>query len=595
MKSDVYPGRILFRWTILLFMGLNSLACAGSVFYQETTRIRGFDPIRVSDIPSVAAVTKVYEPLYQCAYLDRPYRVEPLLAARMPEFSPDGLTCTITLRSGIHYSDDPCFRATGGRGREVTANDFEYAFKRIADAANRSPGFGFFRGRIIGLDAFRERSQSSPANLYDTSVEGIQVLDATTLVVRLTRPWPQFPWILSLHYLSAVPREAVEMYGADLVRHPVGTGPYILAEWQPNYRMVFDRHPAWAKRTDRYPSAGGPGDRERGLLRDAGKQLPMTDRIVQQVIGDPSTQWLMFLKGLLDTSGISRDQWDAVVASDGTLKKDAQSRGWRLHLTPALDTYYIGFNMDDPLLGTNQFLRQALTCAFNRGEWQKFYGSRIIPAVGPVPPGVAGYRDGASPFAFDLGRAAHLLKEAGYPDGRDPATGRRLHLTLELGSTEPETREAVELLVDFMARIGIVVEPAYYNKPVFFSRVERREAQMFWLNWTADYPDAENFLQLFYGPNASPGTNRSNYRNADFDRLYEAAASMPLGEARDKALSEMAAMVMNDCPWLFLHHPVAVSLTHPWVSNLKPHDFPGGVIKYYRVDEKMLRATRGGG
>jgi ABC-type transport system substrate-binding protein len=321
------------------------------------------------------------------------------------------------------------------------------------------------------------------------------------------------------------------------------------------------------------------------LLADTGRAIPFIDRVVQYVVRDSSTQWLMFIAGQLESSGISRDNWDAVITPDRKLTKDLADRQICLYSTPTMDTFYIGFNMDDPVVGKNRKLRQAMSCAFNSQDWVRFYNYRVVRARGPIPPGVAGYEDKLSPYAFDVEKARRLLTEAGYPEGRDPATGRRLQLALELGSAnDPEMRQAVELFAAFMDRIGIVIKPSYNNWPTYLEKLERRQAQMFSLGWVADYPDAENFLQLFYGPNSSPGPNHTNYANPEFDRLYEQIRVMQDGPERSALYRKMADIVIEDCPWLFEHHPLAYGLYHHWLKNYKPHDFPYGMAKYYKID-----------
>jgi len=419
--------------------------------------------------------------------------------------------------------------------------------------------------------------ESASAGDYVRSIARIAATDRLTFRLYLTRPWPQALWVLSMHFLYAVPPEAVAYYGEDLIYHPVGTGPFQLAEWRPNYRMVFERNPEW-RTGGRYEMAPDP-------TRD---RLPRLDRIVQSVLGDPSTQWMLFLKGKLDVSAISRDQWDAVIDPAGELRAEFVARGWRLHRAPAADISYIGFNLDDPVLGTNRLLRQALSTAFDREGWGRFFGARILPAAGPLPPDIEGHRPGEAKPP-DLDRARRLLAAAGYPEGRDPATGRRLVLTLDLGSTEPEVREAVELMTDFIARIGVSIQASYYNRPVFFARIERGDSQMFWLNWVADFPDPENFLQLFYGPNASPGVNRCNLRHADYDRDYEILRTLPPGAERRALVDRMTAILREECPWIFLHHGVGATVVQPWVTHWKPHDFPYGVSKYYGIDARLRK------
>jgi len=561
-------------------------------YYGVAERIRGFDPVLAGDVASALAISRIYEGLLQYAYLDRPYRVEPCLAVGMPEVTLDGLTYTFRVRQGIYFQDDPCFKATGGKGRELTADDFVFALKRIADLKTGSTGYWAFNNRVVGMDDFRVASGKDSATDYDRPVAGLQAPDRYTFRIQLTQPYPQLIWILAMHYTYAIPREALAYYGKDLVNHPVGTGPYCLKSWKRNYRLEYVRNPKWAEtgRIERYPTQGALEDVASGLLADAGKPLPRIDRVVQYVISDTSTLWLMFLSGRLESSGISRDNWDAVVTRDKALNRQLMDMGIHMYATPVMETFYIGFNMDDPVVGSNKKLRQAMTCAFNSDDYVRFYNHRVVRAKGPIPPGVAGYDECPSPFPFDLARAKRLLAESGYPDGKDPKTGRRLKLTLELGNAnDPELRASVEMFVGFMAGIGIVIDPSYNSWPAFLERVERRQAQMFRLGWVADYPDAENFLQLFYGPNASPGPNHANYSNKSFDALYEQVRVMQDAPERTELYRQMAAVVMEDCPWLFEQHPMVYGLHHRWLKNYKPHDFPYGMSKYHTVDGEDRR------
>ena len=564
---------------------------SGNVLYGITSRIRGFDPVKSGDVASAIAISKVYEGLLQYAYLDRPYRLEPLLADGMPVVSADGLVYTFKIRQGIYFADDPCFN---GVARELQADDFVYAIKRVADVKTESTGFWAFNDRIEGLDAFKEASSGPDPTDYDRPVSGLQAIDRYTFQIRLTRPYPQLLWILTLHYACAIPHEAVRYYGEEFLNHPVGTGPYILKSWQRNYRVEFVRNPVWGRtgRTDRYPEHAEAGDAAEGLLEDAGQPVPFIDRIVQYVIDDASTQWLKFVAGEVESSGISRDNWEAVITPQKDLAGHLERRGIRLYRTPTLDVYYVGFNMDDPVVGPNLKLRRALTCAFDSEQWVKFYNDRITRARGPIPPGVAGYDDEPALFPFDLDRARTLLAEAGFPEGVDRVTGQRLKLTLELGSSDSSTRESVELMMGFFRKIGVTLVPSYNNWPTFLSKMDRRQCQLYLLGWVADYPDAENFLQLFYGPNQSPGPNHSNYINPEFDRLYEAVRTMPDSPERTARYRTMARMIMDDAPWIFMHHPMDYSLQHRWVHNYKPHDFPYGMVKYYRLDPADRQAWK---
>ena len=565
-----------------------------NTLYGVAVRIRGFDPVMAGDVASALAISRIYEGLLQYSYLARPYQVEPCLSDTMPDVSENGLVYTFKIRKGIYFQDDPCFTATKGKGRELTADDFVYAIKRVADIKTGSTGYWAFNDRIVGLDEFRTKSSGEQATDYKSEVEGITAPDRYTLRIHLKRSYPQLLWILTMHYAFAIPHEAVEYYGRDFVNHPVGTGPYCLKSWVRNYRIEYTRNPKWNEtgRVENYPLDGNESDKKLGLLADAGKPLeargkpiPFIDRIVQYVVSDSTTLWFMFLRGQTESSGISRDNWDAVITSDKTLKNELAGMGIKMFSTPVMETYYIGFNMDDPVVGGNHLLRQAMACAFNTEHYIHFYNNRVIRASGPIPPGIAGFEKQDSRYPFDLDRAKKLLIQAGYPKGKDPKTGRRLKLNLDIGNpNDPEVRASVELFSSFMDKIGIKIVPVYNNWPTFLSRIERRQAQLFRLGWVADYPDAENFLQLFYGPNSSPGPNHCNYSNKSFDALYEKVRIMADSPERTALYQQMAEIVIKDCPWIFEQHPLSYGLHHQWLKNYKPHDFPYGMNKYHAVD-----------
>ena len=573
---------ILFGALLAAGCGRATDAAADGIPTLRTTtaRIRGYDPAHASDQASMLATGRIYEGLLQYAYWDRPYRVEPLLAAAMPEISDDRKTWRIRLRPGICFSDDPCFAATGGRGRELVAQDVVYSILRVADLKVGSGGYWAFRGKIAGLDEFRAASGGEAPTDYGRAVEGLRAVGTHELEIRLTEPYPQLPWVLAMPYAFAVPREAVEYYGAEFVHHPVGTGPYVLASARQNYRYEYRANPKWAEtgRVETMP-ANAP-------TADAGKPLPLTPRIVDSVVGDPSTAWLMFLSGKLDLVDVSRDQWDSIITPEKELRPELAAQGIELVKSPQMSITYLAFNMDDSAVGPNKKLRQAMSCAFDSAQWMEFQNGRMLTPSGPVPPGVAGHTDAKPPYSFDLERAKRLLAEAGYPEGRDPATGRRLKLALELGAADnPETRQSAELIASFMERIGVVLEPSYNNWPAFLQKIERRQAQTFMVTWIGDYPDAQNFLQLFASENVSPGPNRANYRSDEFDRLYREMAALPESPAREERCRAAQAVVLEDCPWILTAHPMAFGVHRARLRNYRRHDFNWGMEKYWRVAE----------
>ncbi len=563
------------RIGVIAILFLSGQAHAQKVFHRCMDRVASMDPALASSLYAARAVQLVYEPMLEYDYHARPYQLIPGLAAQMPEVQSNGLVYLIRIDPTACFHPDLCFGMDGQgvpRGRKVTAKDLVFSLKRLADRRVASPGAWLVEDAIEGMRAFADASLRGEATDYAWPVSGLRALDEQTVQITLTRPMHQFIWYLAMAYTAVVPHEAVREYGADFGSHAVGTGPYVLSEWRRNHQMIFARDPDWR------------GWRQGAAALHADDAFVPFDRVVYQVIDDVSTQWLCFLAGELDFLGeVSRDNWDVVINPEGSLAQPLQQRGVALFSMPTLQVAYIGINMDDPVLGSNRALRQALNCAFDREAWVRFFNHRAVPCDGPVPPGTLGRLETPFPYAFNLEKAKELLRKAGYPEGIDPATGRRLSLTLDLGRTSQDIRESTELMVAFYAKIGILLTPLYHNWPTFLRRLSNRQSQMFRIGWVGDYPDAENFLQLFTSANVSPGPNRTNFVNPEFDRLYEAACAAPDAGARDQYWREAQKLIRAECPWIFLSYTKAYSLCHQRVLNHVPSDFPYGSEKYLRT------------
>jgi ABC-type transport system substrate-binding protein len=421
---------------------------------------------------------------------------------------------------------------------EVSADGLGYVFRLRAPSLTA-------QDVVRSLERLRDPQLLSPNGWVLKRVDTMIARDARTFEVRLKARCHFFPWLM------AMPCSAVRTPSGD------GTGPYALTSWRRNHEMVFTR---------RVPQDG------------------VFNTVRYLVVDDVSTQWLMFLKGEIDFLGeISRDNWDAVMGKDGRLDPVLEAQGVRLHAIPTLDTLYIGANMRDPVLGPNRKLRQALNAAFDSAAWEAFYSGRVIPADGPLPPGVDGRLDAPFAYRFDLDKARRLMTEAGYPGGIDPKTGRRLILTMAIGRASQDSRESGELLAAFFARIGVKLELSFFTWDAFLKAVNESRVQLYRLGWVGDYPDAENFLQLFYSKNISPGPNHSNYVNPDYDKAYDAAMAAPTEHERNKYWKVCQEIVREDCPWIFIHYKKSNSLIRARVGNYVPSIFPYGQESYLRV------------
>lgn len=385
---------------------------------------------------------------------------------------------------------------------------------------------------VKALERLRDPEIVSPNGWIMDGVKTVRALDERTVEIGFSKPIHHFPWLLAMGAVAIVDDNGE------------GTGAYRLKSWWKNHEMIFERREK----------------SEKGF-----------DEVRYLVVDDMSTQWLMFLRGEVDVlQEISRDTWDSIMDENGELKPELKARGITLQSRSTMEILHIGLNMRDPILGKNKKLRQALNCAFDFPEWKKFNNNRIVECNTPVPEGVKGRLESRHPYHYDLERAKKLMVEAGYPDGIDPKTGRRLVLTMAMGRANQESREAGELIASFYAKIGIKLELDFMTWDAFLKAVNEGRAQMFRMGWVGDYPDAQDFLQLFYGPNAAPGSNHANYVNAEYDRAFEA-----------EDWEKCQEIVREDCPWIFTHFNISHTLVGPRVGNYRTSDFQYGTEQYY--------------
>ena len=548
-------------------------------------KVRGLDPGDIGDVTSSAVASQCYETLYQYHYLKRPYQLEPNLASEMPKVSDDGLTYTIKIRKDVYFVDDKCF--PGGKGRQLKADDFIYAWKRIANIKYLSKNWWIFDGKIVGLDEFREytkKCKSKDEVDYSRPVEGLKALDDFTLRIKLKKPWPQIVYLLAHLPTAPMAKEAVDYYKDDIINVMVGTGPFMLKEWVRGSKIILVRNPKFRKQY--YPSEGEPGDRAKGFLDDAGKLLPLVDGIVYYIIEEDQPRWLLFLQGKIDASGIPKDFFFQAITSEGKLSKSLREKGISLVISPDPSTFWYGFNMQDPVVGKNLYLRRAMSCAFNRKEYiELFTNDRNIPAKGIFPPFFKEYDKKFRNIwcEYDIKRAREQMRLA------EKQAGGKIKVTLTLPGTDTTVRQMGEFFKRSMSKIGLEVDLDFLNWPAFQDKVKNKDVQIFAMGWIADYPDGQNFLQLFYGPNQSPGPNNFNYENPEFDKLYRKVETMFDCPERVKLYRKMERIVCADCPAIFTMHGVGYVPYYKYLKNFKPNVFAYGTLKYSNIDLKLRK------
>ena len=637
-----------------------------------TERPKHLDPVQSYSEDEAIFTAQIYEPPLQYHYLKRPYTLIPATAEAVPEpryYNAAGRELPanapaseiafsdyeIRIRPDIHYQPHPAFalEASGAprylgldRGklhgieriadfadsgtRELTADDYIYQIKRLAHPRLISPLFSAMSERIVGLKALGEQlraeAKAHPEAWLDLdrfALEGVTRVDRYTYRIRLHGKYPQFVYWLAMPFFAPVPREADRFYAQPgmaeknltLDWYPVGTGPYMLSENDPNSRMVVQRNPNF--HGDTYPCEGETADRAAGLLDDCGQPLPRIYKVVFSREKESIPYWNKFLQGYYDSSGIASDSFDQAVrfgaGGEVQLTEEMQQRGIRLLASVRPSTFYMGFNMLDPVVGGKdgvgeeraRKLRQALSIAVDQEEFISiFLNGRGIPAMGPLPPGIFGYGQGEAainPVVYEwvdgqarrkpIAEARKLLAEAGWPDGRDAQTGEPLVLNLDTVPGGMGNKSTLDWLTRQFYKLDIQLVVRSTDSNRFQDKVRKGAVQLFFLGWNADYPDPENFFFLLAGSEgkvAHGGENAANYENPEFDRLFAEMKNMestgPNAAHRAALIARMNRLVQHDAPWIFGYHPKSYTLSHAWLHSRKPMGVGNNALKYQRLD-----------
>lgn len=511
------------------------------------------DPVQGSTLYTDFVIKNIYDTLYSYKYLKRPYELKPNLAVAMPEVSSDGLTYTIRIKQGVEFADSEVF--PNGVGREVTARDFVYSLKRHFDPANRSQGAWLWQGKIVGLDQWKDAGAS-----YDAVVSGLRALDDYTIQIQLTTPYPQLVFTLAMQQSAIVPREAVERYGREFGVNPVGSGPFTLKSFH-TQRAVLTRNGNFRQEpVDIYyegfdQSVHGP----LGLEQLHGRAPPFVDRLEIQFIEQTAARWNSFTKGTeAQFTSVPPEQIDVVVAQkQPTVVLNAEFDQQYFH-TAELEAgmIYQLFNMDDASVGysddpVQNERNKALRCAIRMGfNWpdriDRFYYGIGQAYPGVIPPVVPEFDPNMAQESvlYDPDGARQLLAANGWNTSNLPI--------IEYGAPSVVTQlQMFEQFRGWMLNIGYPAEKiklrSFATFGDFIRAASERKIMFLGMGWGLDYPDAQNTLQLFYGPFGAPGSNFANWVNDEFDALYDETAVMQPSAERTAMFREMNQMVVDEC------------------------------------------------
>ncbi|MBK9530580.1 MAG: ABC transporter substrate-binding protein [Chitinophagaceae bacterium] len=496
--------------------------------YNESSGLASLDPAFAKNKQVMWATHQLYNTLVE---IDSNLQMQPSLAKHWV-ISDDNLAFTFTLRNDVFFIDDACF--ANGKGRRLTAHDVEYSFKRIVDKNTASPGAWIFNNRV------------DPVN-------GFMAINDSTFQLKLISPFQSILGILSMQYCSIIPKEAVDKYKTDFRRHPVGTGPFRFVAWEEGQALILKKNENYFEK-----------DR-------AGQSLPYLDGIKVSFYDSKATEFLEFQQKRLDfIDDIDPSFKDEVLTKTGNLKKTWQGK-INLHKHPYLNIEYLGILVDEQneLVKNSplrlQKIRQAINYGFNRKKMMLYLRNSIGIAAesGFVPAGLPSFDSVAVPgYHYDVAKAKQLLAEAGYPDGKNLPVIKLFTIPIygDLG-----TYIANELL-----QIGITIEVDVMQKSLLMEHTAKSQAPFFRGSWIADYPDAENYLSVFYSKNPAP-PNYTRYKNAEFDVLYEKALSQKNDSLRYELYRQMDRIIINDAPVVPLWYDMAIHLVHRNISSFYPN------------------------
>jgi ABC-type transport system substrate-binding protein len=553
------------------------------------------DPVKINDLYSRTLTPHIFEALYMYDHLARPVKIKPLTAEGMAEHSADYRVWTARVRPGIFFPSDPAFK---GKRRELVAQDYVYSLKRFADPANKSPIWsGLETEHYLGLNELRQRAldEKKPFD-YDQEIEGVRALDRYTIRFSVRDPRPRFQLDLAASDLfGAVAREVVEFYGDQVEAHPVGTGPFRLAQWRRSSLLVFERNPEFREVLYDAEPAADDAEGQALVKRFKGRRLPMVDRVEISIIEEEQPRWLAFVNGESDVAYRVGYQFAPLAMPNGKVAPNLAKRGIRGYpVVEAAGNQYL-FNMDDPVVGGYSAAQVALRRAIGLGlDTRKVisyaYNGLGTVSQGPALPGTTAF-DPKLKTEFsdhDPARSRALLDLYGFIDKngdgwRERPDGSSLVLRV---NSEPQARnrKIAEVLVNDMKAIGIRVEINVAQWPENLKAARAGNYQMWSVGSSAASPDGSGAFQR-YDSRQIGGQNMARVRLPQFDELYDKLEKLPDGPERTAAFREAERLAVAYMPYKFTLNRVSIDMTQQRVVGYRRTPFWQEWWHYVDIDD----------
>lgn len=506
--------------------------------YNESKGVTTLDPAFARNLSLIWPVNQIYNGLVQ---LSDSLSVMPCIAKHW-HVSPDGLVYTFYLRNDVYFHNHPVF--PNSQGRRVVASDFVYSFNRIIDSKTASPGAWV----LSMLDRNAE-----------ATVNGCSAPADSVFVVHLQKPFPPFLGLLSMPYCFVVPHEAVERYGQDFGRNPVGTGPFYMKFWKEGEKLVLRKNNRYFEKDSK------------------GYALPYLEAVTVTFIADKQSEFLEFVNGNVDfLSGVHSASKDELLTRTGDLNPKYRERV-KMITGPYLNTEYLGILIDSVKNSTlaDVRIRKAIGYGFDRRSMMLYLRSNMgYPAhQGFVPPGMPGFENSTSGFDYNPDLSRKLLVEAGFPNGKG--------LPPIKISTTDDYLDICEFIQHQLGELGITVNIEVLPGAAYREMMANSKLQMFRGSWVADYADPENYLSLFLTKNHSPqGPNYTHFTNSNFDKLYNQAMSIPDYAERLSIYQAMDSMVLSNAVILPLYYDKVVRFVSADVEGMTVNPMNLLVLKY---------------
>ena len=504
--------------------------------YNESKGIATLDPAFAKSQVLIWPVNQLFNGLVQ---MDKKLSIKPCIAKSW-EIAENGKRYTFYLRTDVRFHNSKVFPSK--KGRNVTAHDFEYSLHRIINPKTGSPGAWIFN---------------------QVAENGIAALNDTTLQIKLKNPFPAFLGLLTMPYCSVVPKEAIDYYKQDFRNHPIGTGPFQIKFWKEGEKLILTKNPNYFEKDEE------------------GHPLPYLDAISITFINDKQSEFLEFLKGNIDfISGLSPANKDELITRNGRLNPKYKGQ-IKMISQPYLNTEYLGFLLDTSKISTkdspvkNKKIRQAINYGFDRKKMMKYLRNNIgTPATnGFIPKGMPSFSSKVKGYEYNPGKTRTLLKEAGYPNGEGLAP---INLT-----TTSDYLDLCEYIQQELSQFGIEINIDVSTGATFREMVSHSKLEFFRGSWIADYPDAENYMALFYSKNFSPtGPNYTHYANQSFDHLYQKAMEQTVDSIRYKLYRQMDRIIINDAVVVPLYYDEVVRFVHHNINGFESNPMNLLNLKY---------------